>query len=272
MKTTLLFFAILLSVGTHVQAQKKKDLLTEIEKLRSTLQSTKSELAVARKQERISKSEVASMEVQVADLKATNDKLLKNMSNFTELSNKKANNLQISQEIIKEKDRQLNTINDVITKNDSTNLAVFSAFKNALGGDQLKISNGTIYVTIANTTLFGENDKSYTVAAAATPTLQKIATILTENPTLSVTVEGNSNALKLDGKTMIDNWDLSAKQAAAVVRFLHTEGKVAPKRFKVLGRSEYATEGIETATRIVIDPTFDQFYSTIKETMKNGAK
>ncbi|KAA1244379.1 OmpA family protein [Aquimarina sp. RZ0] len=271
MRNIILFAAVLLLTNSVVHAQKKKDLLEEIDKLRLELKTTKGELTDARKREKVSESKAKSMEIQVKDLKETNASLLTNMSSFTELSNKKASNLQTSQEIIKEKDKQLNAINDAITSNDSINLAVFSMFKNAIGGDNIKISNGTIFIVVPNTTLFGENDKNYIVDSKAKPMLAKIATTLNANPTLKITVEGNSNALKLDGKKLLDNWDLSARQAASVIRVLQNEYEVDPKKMEALGKSEYATEGIETVTRIIIDPRFDEFYGLVKNNMKNGA-
>lgn len=269
MRKIILLASVLFLTNTVVQAQKKKDLLAEIDKLRQELRTKDGELAEAKKNERVSQSKVKTMETQVADLKETNATLLANMNSFTELSNKKATNLQTSQEIIKEKDRQLNVINDAITANDSINLAVFSKFKNTIGGDNLKISNGTILIILPNTTLFGENDKNYIVDAKAKPTLEKIAATLNANPDLNIIVEGNSNALKLDGKKLIDNWDLSSRQAASVVRVLQTDYKVDPKRMEALGKSEYGTEGIETVTRIIIDPKFNNFYNLVKDNMKN---
>jgi len=269
MRKIILFASVLLLTNSFVHAQKKKDLLAEIDKLRQEIKTTEGELTEARKNERVSKSRVKTMETQVADLKETNATLLTNMSSFTELSNKKATNLQTSQEIIKAKDQQLNAINDAITANDSINLAVFSQFKNAIGGDQVKIGNGTIFILLPNTTLFGENDKNYIVIEKAKATLKKIATTLNANANLKITVEGNSNALKLDGKKLLDNWDLSARQAASVVRVLQKDYKVDPKRMEALGKSEFSTSGIETVTRIIIDPKFDQFYGLVKDTMKN---
>ncbi|SEM30124.1 chemotaxis protein MotB [Aquimarina amphilecti] len=269
MRKIILLASVLMLTNSFVHAQKKKDLIAEIDKLRSELKGTQGELTEAKKNERVSQSKVKTMEAQVADLKDTNASLLANMNSFTELSNKKATNLQTSQEIIKSKDKQLNVINDAITANDSTNLAVFSQFKNAIGGDNIKIGGSTIFIILPNTTLFGENDKNYIVDEKAKSTLEKIAATLNANPNLTITVEGNSNALKLDGKKLIDNWDLSSRQAASVVRVLQTDYKVDPKRMEALGKSEYGTEGIETVTKIIINPKFDKFYNLVKDNMKN---
>jgi len=271
MKKIVLFTFVLLLTNSFIHAQKKKDLLDEIDKLRVALKTAESELTDARKKDKMNKIQVESMQTQVNDLKETNASLLNNMTSFTELSNKKAVNLQKTQEIIKEKDKQLSFINDTFIKGDSLNLVVFSAFKNAIGGDYMKIANGIIHIVLPNTTLFG-SDKNYIVNQGAKATLEKIAATLNANPTLNIIVEGNSNALKFDGKKILDNWDLSARQAASVVRVLQNEYQVAPKRMEVLGKGEYGSERIETSTRIIIDPEFGQFYSKVKDTMKNDKK
>ena len=71
---------------------------------------------------------------------------------------------------------------------------------------------------------------------------------------------------------MNDNWDLSALQASSLVRILQNDYKIDPKRMKVLARSEYGASTIETSTRILIDPKFDDFYVKIKENMKENSK
>ncbi len=272
MRKIILFTTVLFVTTLSVNAQKKKDLLEEIDKLRQELKTTKGELNDSRSKERASLTKVKTIELQVNDLKETNATLLTNMSNFTQLSNQKAENLKKSQEIIQAKDRQLITINDALTKADSTKLITFSAFKNAIGGDNIKIGNGLIYIQLANDMLFGANDKSYLIDDGAKPLLAKIAAELNKNKDLKIIIEGNSNALKLDGKTLIDNWDLSARRAASVVRILQTDYKVDPKRMEAVGKSEYATDGIETVTRIIIDPKFDEFFRLVKDNMKNASK
>jgi len=269
MRKIILFATVLVISASSGYAQKKKDLLEEIDKLRKELKTTKADLSDSRKKEKATLTQVATMETQVKDLKDTNASLLSNMSNFTELSNQKAENLKKSQEIIQEKDRQLKTINDALTQSDSTNLAVFSTFKNAIGGDNVKIGQGVIYIVLPNDMLFGDNDKSYMVADGGKAMLEKIAAVLNKSKDLKVIVEGNSNALKLDGKTLLDNWDLSARQAASVVRVLQNDYKVDPKRLEAVGKSEYATDGIETVTKIIIDPKFDGFFNLVKNNMKN---
>lgn len=272
MKKIIVFFSISILGLSSVTAQKKKDLLAEIDKLRQEINTVKSELHESRKKEKVGLSKVQSLENQVNDLRETNASLLANMGNFTELSKKKAQNLEKSLETIKEKDLQLNTVNKAISSSDSTRLAVLTLFKNNLKGAaaneaSIGVKKGTIYITLANSFLFG-NDDNTTVTDKAKVTLESIANTINSTPDLSIYVEGNSNAIEFKNKTIKDNWDLSSLQAAEVIRTLQNKYKVDPKRIDLIAKSEYGSESIETSTRIAINPKFDHFYNTIKESMK----
>ena len=271
MNKIALLTLILLSVSVGTTAQKKKDLLDEISNLKKELRSVKSDLSTANQKVISSAAQVKTMEVQLTDLKNTNTSLLTNMSSFTELSNKKASNLQMSQEIIKVKDNQLNTINDAITEKDSLNLATYSKLKNAMGGDNLKIGNGSVYIVVPNSTLFG-SDTNIEVNTEAKEMLAKVAQVINSDPSISINIEGNSNALKFDGKNIKNNWDLSSRQAASIAALLETDYEVPPKRIEVIGRGEHGSQAIETVTRIIVNPGYEQFYGIVKDTMKNQKK
>ncbi len=274
MKKIILLATVLLVSTTSVYAQKKKDLLDEISKLRQELKTTKGELNDSRKKEKATLTRIETMEMQVTDLKETNASLLTNMGNFTELSKKKAQNLESSLESLQEKDKQLKSINDAISKSDAEKLETLKVLKNSLGdqANTIAIKNGSVLMTIANTLLFGESDKNYVVDEKGKGILGKIANALNAKPDLKIIVEGNSNALNIKDPSISDNWDLSAKQAASVVRALQNDFKVDPKRMEILGKSEYGSSSIETSTRIIIDAKFNEFYGLVKENMKNGSK
>lgn len=277
MKKLLLFAFVSIFTITSIHAQKKKDLLEKIDRLEREHGDTKSELNELRKNEKANESRVLSMEKQVNDLKETNTSLLANMGSFTELSQKKADNLESSLESLKEKDKQINTINDALSKNDAEKLSSLTLFKNAIGGAagneaNITLKKGSVYITLANSFLFGSDDNSTTITANAKSLLQKIASALNTKSDLGITVEGNSNALKFKNKSIVDNWDLSTRQAASVIRTLQNDFKVDPKKMDAMGKSEYGSESIETSTRILIHPKFDKFYNLVKESMKNAAK
>ncbi|NAS30126.1 OmpA family protein [Flavobacteriaceae bacterium R38] len=271
-KITLLTFILVFSCS-FMNAQKKKDLLFEIRQLKIELDTTKTNLATSQRNEKISASKVVAIQEQLNDLKTTNASLLSSLSSFTEASKKKSDNIGKTLESLREKENQLKVINDALTAGDSTKLAVFSTFKNAIGdAAKITITNGVISIAIPNTLLFGDNDKNYTVDEKAKGLLEKIATTLNENPGIKITVEGNSNALEFKDEKLLDNWDLSARQAASIVRAFQNDYMVDPKRMDALGKSQYGGTddfSIETSTRIIINPEFDAFYALIREHMKN---
>ncbi len=275
MKITNICLIVALSISSFIAAQSKKDLIAELDQLKQELKGTKGELNESRRNERVNMTKLQSMEAQVTDLKESNASLLANMGGFTKLSEQKSKNLEESLKTIKIKDAQLKTINDALTSGDSTKLATLTLFKNGLGSSldqevKLAIKEGAVYLTMSNGLLFG-SDKGIKLTDQAKGVLGKIANALNSKPDLHIVVEGNNNTINFPSNVK-DNWDLSSLQASAVARALQTEFTVDPKRIKVLGLSEYGTQSIETSTRIMISPKFDEFYSLVKESMKNGAK
>ncbi len=272
MKSFILSVFLVFGMSSIINAQSKKDLLAEIDKLRSELNSTKDDLNVSRTNERISKTKVETMEIQVKTLEETNNSILSKMGGFTQLSQQKSKNLEQSLETIKNKDAQLNTVNTELTKADSTKLATVAIFKNGLGDSldreaKLGIIDGAVYLIMENAFLFGQGS-SVTIQENAKNVLSKIANVLNAKTDLDILIEGNSNELTFTNG-LVDNWDLSCVQASAVARALQTEYAVDPKRIQVVGKSQYASDKIETYTRIMISPKFDEFFLTIKESMKN---
>ncbi len=276
MKKNILLIALLTCTILPSFAQRKKDLIAEIEKLRQEITVIKGDLNSAQKKEKISQERVKVSEQELSDLRETNSKLLQNISSFTTISKQKADNLGSSLESLKEKDRQLNTINKAISTTDSTKLAVLTAFKGAISsaaGNEasIGIQNGIVTIVLTDNYLFEEGD-TYVITEKAKSVIEGIAKALNNNPDLTIIVEGNSNAIEFKSEEIVDNWDLSAKRATSVIRMLQNDFEVAPKRLEAVGKSEYNTDKIDTVTRISINPKFDEFYTLIKENMKNAVK
>ncbi len=268
-KITLLF--VLVCSSFTMFAQKKKDLLIEIDTLKSELQFTKNSLSESRKNEKVSLARMESAESQLGELRDANAALLKNLKGFTEISNKNSETIENALKSLNEKERQLKVVNEALSSTDSTTLAVFTLFKGSLEGSaKTSVKNGAVVISIPNLVLFGENDHNYSVAEEAQPILAKLAKAINTYPDIRITIEGNSNALEFKDASLIDNWDLSARQAAAVARALQNKHSVNPKRMDALGKSKYNSESVvETVTEIIVQPNFDRFYAVIKESMKN---
>jgi len=272
MKKTTFIPLLFVLTGILVQAQKKKDLIFQIEELTSKLDTTETALLKAKSVEKSSLARVTAVEAQLSEVRQTNATLLQNLKSFSEVSSKNSENVERALASLREKENQLKIVKDALSSNDSITLAVLTAFKGSLGNEaKISVRSGEVVLSIPNLTLFGENDKNFVVQDSAKSTLEKIAKVLNANANLKFTIEGNSNALsfKETDKT-IDNWDLSARQAAAIARLLQESYAVDPKRMAATGRSEYGSEAVvETITEIKIEANFRSFYTTIKEEMKN---
>lgn len=273
MKTTIAFIAFVLGISFYTQAQSKKELLAEVERLKGEVSETKAALAESKKNERVATTKIETMESQMASLKEANNSILSKMGSFTELSQKKADNLEKSLQAIKKKDEQLSTINELLTKADSTKLATFSLLKNALSsvGDKeakLRFDKNAVVVDISNDFLFKSTKTAEIQDNAKTLVLSKIAAVLKSRQNLNFQVEGNSNEASFDNN-LKDNWDLSSLQSAAIVRAFQTDFEIEPKRMLVVGKSQYSTDVVETISTIKILPKYDVFYEKIKESMKD---
>jgi len=222
---------------------------------------------------------LASIQQQNDFLRANNQDLINNIGNLTTLSQKGAENLEMSLESMKEKDIRIQRMQDAVTKKDSVTLALVTSLKGVLGNMsdediEINVEKGVVYVSISDKLLFRSG--SYTVTARAKEVLGKVATVVNNKPELEFMVEGHTDnvPIKVDG--IVDNWDLSVKRATAVVRILEKDFGVAPARMTAAGRSFYipvadndnaANRAKNRRTRIVVLPKLDQFYDLIEQGM-----
>lgn len=267
-KTT--FFTFLYSLSFFISiAQKKKDLLVEIESLKSELNTINTELANSQKNEKVSAVKLSSFEEQIRGLKETNARLLNNINTLTEASKRESQNVGKTLESLREKENQIKLIGDALAQIDSLKLVRLTQIQTRLGDSlPVKLVNASIVISIPNVELFGDPDKNFKIAEKGKTKLEQLSQVLIENPEMQVTIQGNSNAITFED-TVIDNWDLSARQAASVIRILQNDFQISQERITVTAMSEYATSGIETVTRFIIEPDYVSLYNILSEQMKN---
>lgn len=263
---TIILMILICGIGI---SQSKKELQSQLTEKEVELQELQTELSSVKQEAAKYKAEMEAVNFQMEELRATNASLLQNLTNFTELSNKKTENISKSLETLRTKENQLKKISDALTQTDSLTLALLTNFKNDLGTEvKTGLSNGAVTLVLDNVFLFKEVDRNFEVVDEALPILEKIATVLKKYPELKITVETNSNALDFKELELKDNWALSSLQAAGVVRVLTENFGIAPLRLEATGKSEYGFDGIETSTRIKVQPPYDKFYRTVKDMMK----
>ncbi|CAZ98684.1 hypothetical protein Q4603_10390 [Zobellia galactanivorans] len=256
MKKSLLALGLIACTCISLQAQRKSDLLAEIDQLKSQLDSVNAEIFDARKNEKVAVAKAESFESQVTELQDANNTLMKNLNSFAEVSNKNSNIVNSAMESLEAKERQLKAIKDAIATNDSTTIVVLTNVKQTMGENaKIGVSEGAVVISSDLASLFG-SDTGTTPTPQAEAWVEKIANILNANPTTAVTIEGLS---------MTGDLETPAKQAVALATLLQSKFNIPAERIKALGRDGNLKEGVQ----VNIHPEFDKFYLMVREHMKN---
>lgn len=163
------------------------------------------------------------------------------------------------------------------TLKDSLNIAIAHNISKNMSGDNkdinLSIAETYVKINIDDNLLF--KDSSFRVGNDADDILAKIADLVKSEPSLEVLVEGHtdSRTVKKDSY-IVDNWDLSARRSASIVRRLENKFNVPSEQLIVAGRSSYdpvapndTKENMakNRRTQIVIMPNLDKFFALLGE-------
>ncbi|MFC4096652.1 OmpA family protein [Euzebyella saccharophila] len=254
MKNYFLAIFLLAFSLTSLHAQRKSDLIAEIDELKSQLDSVNSELLESKKTERIATDKANSYESQVTELQDANNTLMQNMKSFAEVSNKNSNIVTSAMASLEAKENQLKAIKDAISSNDSTAIVILTNVKQTMGENaKISVANGGVVVSNTLNGLFG-SDTGDQLTAEGASWAEKIAQILAANPKANVTVEGLS---------MTGDIHIPAQQALSVARKLKEAG-VEAERVASLGRDGNLKEGIQ----VIIHPAYGAFYDMVREEMK----
>lgn len=257
MKKIILSLGLALSIVSMVSAQKKSELIAQVDVLKQELDSVKSLVNSAQKNEKLSTARAESFEVQVKELQEANSTLLKNLNSFAEVSNKNSNIVNSAMASLEAKENQLKAIKDAISRNDSTAIVVLTNAKQTLGENaKVSVTNGAVVISERLEMLFGE-ESSVIVTAEAESFLGQVAQVLKANPNMAMTIEGLS---------MTGDLNLPAQQARSVANVLQSKFSVDPNRITALGRDGNLKEGV----LLKIHPKFNEFYLMVRENMKNS--
>ena len=274
-----LFIIAVLSVflGSCVSTKTYKELEELQNNTKAALDNTQIKLNVCEEERGEALSALKEIKEENEFLRANNQDLINNIGNLTTLTMKGAENLEQSLESLQEKDLQIKTMQEAVTRRDSVTLALVTSLKGALGDIsdtdiEISVEKGVVYVSISDKLLF--NSGSHVVTRTARNVLGKVATVVNARPELEFMVEGHTDDVPISIPGIQDNWDLSVKRATSVVRILQNEFGVPPERMAAAGRSYYhpvasndtsADRALNRRTRIVVLPKLDQFYSLIEE-------
>jgi len=219
---------------------------------------------------------------QISEMSLTNQALLSNVGNMATLSSQEASNLEKSLESIKEKDLQIRTMQDALTKKDSVTLALVISLKSSLGNLNdtdvtINVEKSVVFISLSDKMLFPSG--STVIGPNAKAVLAKVAKVVNDKPQMDILVEGHTDNVPISKDCIKDNWDLSVLRATAITRVLTTDLGVDPARITAGGRSQYVPlvdndtpehRAANRRTRIVILPKMDQFYDMIEDGLKKA--
>lgn len=158
---------------------------------------------------------------------------------------------------------------------DSMDLAVSYNLQKTLGeeGVDISVDRTVVEITISDKLLF--KSSSYRVNPDSYGLLERIAEVAKSEPAIEVLVEGHTDSRGfVEGSYIQDNWDLSTRRSAAVVRILEDKYNVDGKQLIVSGRSSFmpvadneTEEGMakNRRTRIIILPNLDKFLAMLAQ-------
>lgn len=273
----------MLVISSCVSKKKYKDAVSAKEQL--TEQNKLLDKAVKKcdKDMVAASARIKSLEEQLEFLKKNNQELISNVGNMTVLTKKGAENLEKSLEAIKEKDTQIKTLQDALTKKDSITIALVTSIKSSLGNMddkdiEVNVDKGVVFVSIADKMLFQSG--SYKVSPQAKNVLNKVAIVAKSKPDFEIMVESHTDNVPVkNAEGVTDNWDLSVLRSTSIVRVLTDDLGIAPERIIAAGRSQFvplvnndSPEGKarNRRTRIILLPKIDQFYKMVEEGMKQA--
>ena len=180
-----------------------------------------------------------------------------------------------------EKERKVAELSKIIEEQnksmESLKQRVSDALKGFEGrGMEVSYRDGKVYVSMDEKLLFQSG--KWELSQNADSALTKLSNFLMENKDIRVMVEGHTDSLAYRGNGyIIDNWDLSAKRANAIVRRILKNKLIAPDRITSAARAEFVPvdsnstrEGRQRnrRTEIILTPNVDDVLNVFNDVKK----
>jgi chemotaxis protein MotB len=223
-------------------------------------------------------AKINSLSSENENLSGKNDSLQYNQLTINDLSAMSEANKDAMRATLEKVDDSL--VAQAETLEDSINLAVAYNLERHINQNgknedvQVSVDGTVVVVNLSDELLF--NSGSAWVSRDAYPVLEKLAAVINTEPAMQVLVEGHTDSRTVvEESYLIDNWDLSLRRSAAVVRLLQNKFDVAPEKLIAAGRSSYepVAEGKSAEamaknrrTTIAILPNLGKFLALLDST------
>jgi chemotaxis protein MotB len=211
------------------------------------------------------KDSVNDMGLQLSAVNENNRVLHKQIEDLSAISSTQAESIRKSMDNIGAKDLYLQRLRTALSRRDSMNLAVLMELKAALGSFSdsivgIKVAQGVVSVTVADSLLFGADSTSYAVTDRGKTVLVRLARVLRDQPDIGCRVEVSTDSVELPPDSVMNGWEVDVRRAASVVRTLQNQYHVGAARLVAAGRGEYGR-----GTRVVFVPPTDQLSEVLEK-------
>lgn len=249
--SAFLFMGIL-----NVEAQKKSELIEQNQELKFQLDSIKSIVNTAQRNEKIGLSKAEELQKQVTELQDANATLMKNLNSFATLSSQNSENINKTLATLERKEAQLKGITNAVSSNDSTAVMALTRAKQTLGENaKVSVNEGTVTFS-EKLDFFFPDGSGVQVNAGAKEWLENISNVIKANPKSIISVA----SLNITGEL-----DLAIMQAANIATILVKDFGVNGDRIQVVGKDG----GLRESVQIKIQPDYRAFYDMAKGEVKN---
>jgi len=256
--------------------ERNADLEKQLLDLNKRMETSNANLKKATDELALANVRLSSQEEQLMVLKNSNNSLLGQLSSASVINQAGAESIKKSLEAISQQSQYIKDLTRTMQYKDSVNLGLALNLKKTLSDFNdsdvsIEVKKGVVYISLSDNMLF--KSASAAINNGADKVLAKIAGILNDQKGLDILVEGHTDNVPISSETAADNWELSAKRAASIVRVLQSKYKVDPSRMTAGARSEYVPkESNGTAsgrsanrrTEIIILPKLDQFFKLME--------
>ncbi|MCB0372074.1 MAG: hypothetical protein KDD31_03575, partial [Muricauda sp.] len=216
---------LLLVLSVSAFAQRKSDLIAEIDNLKVKISEVEQELAKAKREISSANAKSETLASENASLRDANATLLGNLSNFSELSKQNSENVNRAMAALALKEKQLSGISDMISANDSIAIVSLTRIKQTLGENaNVSVGEGAIVISSSLDNLFG-SDSATELTEEGKAWLVNVAKVIKNNPSFKTQVEG----LNITGE-----FGPSYDKAAAVTKELVTALEIPSTQLAII--------------------------------------
>ena len=244
-----------LSLTNDSEIDLKKDLQNELNTLKQTFATVKSERDQLESDLNSLKKNYDNLNAAYAALEQNSSKVIeenskKNRALLQQLGSKEQalalenKRLMRLEADMQERSERITELEALIAAKDQAMNDLKNAISRALTdfegkGLSVEQRDGKVYVSMENKLLFKSG--SWAVNSEGRNAIVQLGNVLAENPDIAVLIEGHTDNVPFSNRGQIsNNWDLSTKRATAIISILAENKAISLENLTAAGRGEYS--------------------------------